>query len=229
MKLEIDVESYTGPFDVLLKLIEKEKLDIYDIKIEDITNSYLEEIKKMDIGLEELSEFIYISSILLSIKARKLLPKEEDDTLEEDFLGYLLEYKKIKGVEDDLKFLEEESKRQFSKYQEDLSKYSKEEEIIASDINILTKEFQNILLKFSEKDENEKQILRHKEIDVNDYVEKIRKNLNFSTKLRLDDITREIKDKKECIVTFLALLELVRTKEITLKEEKVNFFFFFKR
>ena len=57
--LNIDLEVYTGPFDVLLKLIEKQKVDIYDIKIEDITSPYMEAIKEMDIPLGQLSEFIY--------------------------------------------------------------------------------------------------------------------------------------------------------------------------
>ncbi|WP_299034930.1 ScpA family protein, partial [uncultured Anaerococcus sp.] len=114
MKLKIDIESYTGPFDVLLRLIEKQKLDIYDINIEDITAPYLEEIRKMDIPLDELSEFIYISSILLAIKSNKLLPREEEDDLEEDLIKYLIEYKKIKSVQKDFKKLEEEGKKYFS-------------------------------------------------------------------------------------------------------------------
>ena len=92
--LNIDLEVYTGPFDVLLKLIEKQKVDIYDIKIEDITSPYMEAINEMDIPLGQLSEFIYISSILLYIKSSKLMPKNEDDTIEEDFISYLIEYKK---------------------------------------------------------------------------------------------------------------------------------------
>ena len=121
--LNIDLEVYTGPFDVLLKLIEKQKVDIYDIKIEDITSPYMEAINEMDIPLGQLSEFIYISSILLYIKSSKLMPKNEDDTIEEDFISYLIEYKKIKSVEDDLKILENEAKSYFTKYLKLISKY----------------------------------------------------------------------------------------------------------
>ncbi|MDD6918722.1 MAG: segregation/condensation protein A, partial [Peptoniphilaceae bacterium] len=102
-RLNIELEAFTGPFDLLLKLIEKKKIDIYDIKIEEITNSYLEEINKLDDNIENLSEFIYIASILLTIKANKLLPKDSDDDLEEEFLSYLIYYKKIKSVEDEFK------------------------------------------------------------------------------------------------------------------------------
>ena len=143
--LNIDLEVYTGPFDVLLRLIEKQKVDIYDIKIEDITSPYMEAINEMDIPLGQLSEFIYISSILLYIKSSKLMPKNEDDTIEEDFISYLIEYKKIKSVEDDLKILENEAKSYFTKYQEDLSQYKSEDEIISKDVNILKNEFTKLL------------------------------------------------------------------------------------
>ncbi|MDU1031168.1 segregation/condensation protein A [Anaerococcus vaginalis] len=139
--LNIDLEVYTGPFDVLLRLIEKQKVDIYDIKIEDITSPYMEAINEMDIPLGQLSEFIYISSILLYIKSSKLMPKDKNDTVEEDFISYLIEYKKIKSVEDDLKILENEAKSYYTKYQEDLSKYKSNDEIISKDVNILKNEF----------------------------------------------------------------------------------------
>lgn len=229
MKLKIDIESYTGPFDVLLRLIEKQKLDIYDINLEDITTPYLEEIKKMDIAIDELSEFIYISSILLAIKSNKLLPKQEDDELEEDLIKYLIEYKKIKSVQEEFKYLEKEGQKYFSKYQEDLSQYSGKEELIGQDIEILSQEFQKLMLRILDKPDQNQVISQIKELDVNDYVEKIRKTLNFSTSIRLDDITKEIRDKKACIATFLALLEMVRTKEIYLKEEKKNYFTIQKR
>ena len=69
MNLNIELEGYQGPFDLLLKLIEKQKIDIYDIKLEDITNDYLLEFEKLDASIEDISSFIYIASILLSIKS----------------------------------------------------------------------------------------------------------------------------------------------------------------
>ena len=87
--LNIELEAFTGPFDLLLKLIEKKKIDIYDINIEEITNSYLNEINKLG-DIDNLSEFIYIASILLNIKAKRLLPKEDSDNLEEEFISYLI-------------------------------------------------------------------------------------------------------------------------------------------
>lgn len=227
--LNIELEAFTGPFDLLLKLIEKKKIDIYDIELEEITNSYLEEINKLDENIESLSEFIYIASILLTIKASKLLPKDEKDDLEEEFLSYLIYYKKIKSVEDEFKVLEEEARKIYSKYQEDLSQFEKYEEVkIDKDINILTQEFRKLMTNLEKK--SDKSIVKTiKQEDVNDYVEKIKKTLNFTKKLDLSSLTDRIKNKAECIATFLALLELVKLKEISLETKGLNSFVVIKR
>ncbi|MDY2918091.1 MAG: segregation/condensation protein A [Anaerococcus sp.] len=227
-KLNIELESFSGPFDLLLSLIEKKKIDIYDIALEDITNSYLEEINKLS-DIDNLSEFIYIASILLTIKANKLTPKEENENLEEDFISYLITYKKIKSVEDDLKLMEAEARKIYSKYQEDLSQFEIYNEVkIDKDVNILKTEFEKVLKNLDKK--SPRPIFEPTRIeDVNEYVEKIRKTLNFAKTLRLDNITTRIRSKSECIATFLALLELVRLREIELEEKVENSFFVIKR
>lgn len=226
--LNIELEAFTGPFDLLLKLIEKKKIDIYDINIEEITNSYLKEINKLG-DIDNLSEFIYIASILLNIKANRLLPKKDSDELEEEFISYLIEYKKIKSVEDDFKLMEEEARKIYCKYQEDLSQFEIEEEVsIEKDINILTTEFKK-LIKNLEKRNNKPIVRTLKQEDVNEYIEKIRKTLNFTKSLDLRNITSRIKSKNECIATFLALLEMVKLREILLENKGKNSFWVVKR
>lgn len=230
MKLNIKLEEFEGPFDLLLKLIDREKIDIYDVKIEEITNPFLEEMAKMDIDISMLSEFIYTSSILLTIKANKLLPKPENETLEEDFLSYLIEYKKIKSVQDDFKLLEDEARKIHSKYQEDLSVYQKENFVISQDIDILSQEFSKLIKKLDKDKKSEEKIFEQVRIpDVNSYLVSLRKTLNFSKELNLIDITRRINSKAECIATFLALLELVRLNEIYIKQTEINSFKIYKR
>lgn len=230
MKLNIKLEEFEGPFDLLLNLIDREKIDIYDVKIEEITNPFLEEMAKMDIDISMLSEFIYTSSILLTIKANKLLPKPENETLEEDFLSYLIEYKKIKSVQDDFKLLEDEARKIHSKYQEDLSVYQKENFVISQDIDILSQEFSKLIKKLDKDKKSEEKIFEQVKIpDVNSYLVSLRKTLNFSKELNLIDITRRINSKAECIATFLALLELVRLNEIYIKQTEINSFKIYKR
>ena len=123
MDFTIELEGFTGPFDLLLKLIDKQKIDIYSINLEELTNDYLAELERLGPQIEKLSSFIYIASVLLNIKSNKLLPKEKEENLEEDFLVYLIEYKKIKSVQDDLKELENEARKIHSKYAEYLAQF----------------------------------------------------------------------------------------------------------
>lgn len=230
MKLNIKLDDFEGPFDLLLKLIDREKIDIYDVKIEEITNPFLTEMAKMDIDISMLSEFIYTSSILLTIKANKLLPKPENENLEEDFLAYLIEYKKIKSVQDDFKILEEEARKIHAKYQEDLSVFQKEDLVLNQDVDILSREFSKLINRLDKEKKSEEKIFEQVRMpDVNSYLISLRKTLNFSKELKLVDITRRVSSKAECIATFLALLELVRLNEIYLKQEEINSFKIFKR
>lgn len=230
MNLNIKLQDFEGPFDLLLKLIDREKIDIYDVKIEEITNPFLDEMAKMDIEISMLSEFIYTSSILLTIKANKLLPKPENEKLEDDFLSYLIEYKKIKSVQEDFKFLEDEARKIRSKYQEDLANFQKETFVISQDVDILSKEFTKLLRKIYKEKQKEEKIFEQVRIpDVNSYLISLRKTLNFSKELNLLDITKRINSKAECIATFLALLELVRLNEIYIKQIEENSFRIIKR
>ena len=229
MNLNIELEGYQGPFDLLLKLIEKQKIDIYDIKLEDITSDYLIEIEKLDPTIEDISSFIYIASILLNIKSAKLLPKEEKEDLEEDLLAYLIEYKKIKSVQDDFKSLEKEARKIHSKYAEDLSQFESEEEFISKDVAILASQFEK-LLKRIEKDQPPKNIIDQINTpDVNDYISTYRKALDIKKDLRLDLIINDIHSKAECIASFLALLELFKLREIYIDQKKGNKFHIKKR
>lgn len=230
MNLKIELEGFTGPFDLLVNLIEKNKIDIYDINLEEITNDYLKEIENLDPQIDDLSEFIYVAAILLNIKSRKLLPKEEDEeNLEEEFISYLIEYKKIKSVQEDLKILENEANKIYSKYQEDLSQFLDNEEIITSDVKILANQYEKLLKNFSKTPESNDLLSIIKLPDVNDYVINYRKALEIRNDLRLDLIINDIHNKSECIASFLALLELFKLDEIYLLQDKGNKFYIKKR
>lgn len=229
MEFTIELEGFTGPFDLLLKLIEKQKIDIYDINLEDVTNDYLSEIEKLDPAIEDLSSFIYIASVLLNIKSNKLLPREKEENLEEDFIAYLIEYKKIKSVQDDLKLLEAEARKIHSKYGEDLAKFEAEEEIITKDVKILANQFQKLLKRIEKEEKPQNIISQIKMPDVNDYLSSYRKALDIRNDLKLDLIINEIHTKAECIASFLALLELCKLREIYLEQNQGNKFHIKKR
>lgn len=229
MQNYIEFEGFSGPFDLLLKLIERDKIDIYDINLESLTKAYLEEIEKLDPVIDDISSFIYIASVLLNIKSRKLLPKEEEETGEEDFIAYLIEYKKIKSIQDDLKAMEDEARKIHSKYAEDLSQFEVEDQIIARDVEILASLFQKVLQRLDEKEEKPEIIAKVRIPDVNDYLDNYRKALELRGELRLDLITGKLYNKATCIASFLALLELCKLQEIYLDQGEGNKFFIRKR
>ena len=102
MGIEVKLEAFEGPLDLLLHLIEKNKIDIYDIPIAEITDQYMEYVNQMKTAdLDTMSDFLLVAAQLINIKSRMLLPKEEKDNGEEidpreDLVNRLLEYKMYK-------------------------------------------------------------------------------------------------------------------------------------
>ena len=118
-KYEIKIENFEGPLDLLCHLIEKNKLDIFEIKISDITDQYIEYINQMEqMNLEVTSEFLIMASTLLYLKSKTLLPKEteeEEDLTEEELLQRIIDYKKYKEISKKLKELYEINSKRFFK------------------------------------------------------------------------------------------------------------------
>ena len=107
MSINVKLEVFEGPLDLLLHLIEKSKLNIYDIQISAITDQYLDYVKEMaDFNMDIASEFLVMASTLLKIKSKLLLPKEEkpeeEDESEEELRRKLIEYKKFKLLSKEL-------------------------------------------------------------------------------------------------------------------------------
>ena len=97
-KYSIKIDNFEGPLDLLIYLIEKNKMDIYDINLTEITDQYIEYLNAMEeMNLEIASEFLIMASSLLYLKSKKLLPKQEDEAeelTEEELIRRIIEYKK---------------------------------------------------------------------------------------------------------------------------------------
>lgn len=106
-KYEIKIDNFEGPLDLLCHLIEKNKLDIFEVKISDITDQYIDYINQMEkMNLEVTSEFLIMASTLLYLKSKTLLPKEtedEEELTEEQLLQRIIDYKKYKEISKKLK------------------------------------------------------------------------------------------------------------------------------
>lgn len=229
-KIKVKVADFEGPFDLLLHLIKKNKMDIYNVEIFKITNQYLgylEDMKKMD--LEITSEFIVIAATLIEIKSKSLLPKikkEDDEVDEEDIEKALLEkliiYKKIKASTEFFKKKALNVGCTYSKKAEVIE--VKKEKFNNDDLfnNITLVDLYNIyndlLENYSKKQNNNIGIInrniKRDDYKIEDKYEYILNVLSMHEKINFTDVIYNCSCKLECVVTFLALLELIKQKKV---------------
>ena len=181
-KYVVTIDNFDGPLDLLLHLIKEQDIDIYDIKIEDITKQYLDYIRHMkELNLEIASEYLVMASELIEMKSKMLLPKKkekEDDDYEEDprelLIERLLAYKRYKEVTSEFKDLELTRKMVFTREPDNLNRYVKEDEN-SEELGVadLIDAFNN-LLKRKELDRPIATKITKKELSVTEKVNKIK-------------------------------------------------------
>lgn len=216
------LDSFEGPLDLLLHLITKNKVSIYDIPIAKITDQYLEAIEGIEESrLENASEFMVLAAQLLYIKSKMLLPKNEEDEEEDprdDLAARLLEYQQYKEASKSLRKTEFWSQYMIFKEPEKidfpLPQYDKKHEV-----DELCQAFYAILERKKRKEKPEKRafsgIVGRQKVSVEDMVKKIDHILKKSGKVIFSDIFKKEDSKPEMIATFLALLEMIKLNKIS--------------
>lgn len=235
MTYNIELEVYKGPINLLCHLIEKNKIDIYDIPIHIITDQYIEHVEKLkDMDLDITSEFVLMSATLIEIKSKMLLPKKEEEELEDprdELVQKILEYRKIKTVLEELKNRKEEYDKIYFKLRDDIDIEEKIElDLKNISIKDLTKTFLGIMEK-QEKFEKKKKkmdvrIISKEEITIEEGLQIIKTQLGSKEK-NLENILLYEKNitKNKIIILFLALLELIKRKEIVvIEKDNENYF-----
>lgn len=215
------LDSFEGPLDLLLHLITKNKVDICDIPIVEITDQYLEAIDGIEEErLENASEFLVMAAQLLYIKSKMLLPKNEEEEEEdprEDLAARLLEYQKYKEASKELRKNEFWSKYMVFKEAEKISfpapEYNRHHEV-----DELMDAFAAIMERRRRREKPTKKafsgIVGREKVSVDDMVEKVCKLLSKSKKLQFHKIFKKEDSKPELIATFLAILEMIKLSKI---------------
>lgn len=223
MKYNIQLQVYEGPLDLLYDLISKQKIEIKDISIIEITKqyiNYLNMLEKMD--LEITSEFIIMASKLLQIKSKYLLYKQKDDEEEEDprleLMEKLEEYKKFKLAAEDLKGTVSNVAELFFRNKEEVivdEKVDLDEISIEAIKNILPHilKVRKVEEKEDVKDDRLNKIVKGRIVSVEERIGYIRDIIKENNEFRFTSIVDDC-DKDEIIATFLSLLELIKAKEI---------------
>lgn len=220
-KLSFKLVVFEGPLDLLLHLISKNKVNIYDIPIKEITAQYFEVIEQMQkMDLEVSSEFIIMAAQLLYIKSKMLLPAEEKEDEEDpraDLANRLLEYKKYKEASGYLKEHEFSSKYMFFKAPDDVepkvAKYTG-----SFDIEALTEAFYDILERTKRRAPPPKKIfdgiVKRSVVSVKDKISEILEAVANGNKISFNTWFENLIYREEMVAAFLAILELIKDGRI---------------
>ena len=223
--MDIKLKDFEGPLDLLLHLVSKYQMDIYDVPITEVIEQYLAYISTLQaMRLEVAGEYMVMASQLMLIKSRKLLPKvaevtDPEDDLEQDLLSQIEEYRKFKLLGEQLEVKHQGRAQYYSKAPTELIyEYAK---LVHDKTTIdLFLAFSNLLSKKKEEfSQNHTTILRD-EYEIEDMMIIVREALVEGQQLRLQDLFKETKDLQEVITLFLATLELIKTQEILLIQKK---------
>lgn len=225
-QLSFRVEAFEGPLDLLLTLIKKNKVNIYDIPISEILEQYLEVIAQMEaLDLEVSSEFLVLAATLLQIKSRLLLPvedeEEEGEDPREELVRRLVEYKRFKEKAEFLRGRENLGYTRFYKAPEyierpvvpfDYSTVSVENLLISYKVSYMKLE-----RKLPPPKKSFEGIVGHEKVSVKSRVTNIWKKLVEKGKTKFIELFRGIKSRPEAVASFLAVLELIKLKKVVVE------------
>ncbi len=227
-QLGVSVPHFEGPLELLLHLIKENKINIYDIPIAQITRQYLETLNWIkSLNLSIAGDFLVMAATLIHIKSKMLLPvheteegeEEDDNDPREELVARLLEYKKFKAAAGDLESLESHWRQVF--FRDPSDTMFSNDEIFLGDLTPfdLFDAMQKIVAKFPNK---EGLTFEQDELSVRDQIRFIVSRFEHSKTLLFDQLFEDQKTRFALVVTFLALLEVVRLGLITLVQTEIG-------
>jgi segregation and condensation protein A len=226
-KVRLDV--FEGPLDLLLYLIKRDELDIYDISIERITKQYLEYLDAFRLlNIDLAGEFIVMAANLLYIKSRTLLPVDlqmaEEDADEDDprweLIRQLIEYKKFKEAANHLRECEAAQENLFARIPAAPELEPDGANLLVEEVGIfdLIRAFQNILKRRTAVQEDLREIFEEN-FTVSDKIDHVLRLIGAGVSLRFEEMFPERATRTEIVVTFLAMLELIRMKQLCVRQD----------
>ena len=219
---KVKLEVFEGPLDLLLYLIKKDEVDIYDISLERITAQYLEFMEAFKVlDLELAGEFVVMAANLIYLKSRALLPasvQPPDEEAEEedprwDLIRQLVEYKKFKDAAAQLSQREIDQSNLFSRMADSPETAVPERPLGDVSVFDLINAFNNVLKRIASKSEDLREIFEEN-YTVSDKIDFIMKMTGSGVPLKFTELFVSVASRTEIVVTFLALLELIRLKQL---------------
>ncbi len=225
---KVKFELFEGPLDLLLYLIKKEELDIYEVNLTKLATQFIEYIDVMRmLDLDIAGEFLVMASTLMYIKSRELLPVDQQVVIEEDeeaedprweLIRQLVEYKKFKDAASQLQVLEEAQERSFPRSPPRLDSGLLDSPGPKPDVSLFDLiNAVNAVLKRVTQREDLRDIFEDK-WTVSEKIEQLMEVLQLKPLLRFSELFAGSTSRSEVVVTFLALLELIRLKQLTVAQ-----------
>ena len=223
----IHLDQFEGPLDLLLYFIRRDEIDIYDIPISKITYDYLNVIDKMNsLNVSIAGEFVLMASTLMKIKAKILIPRQELNEEGEiidprtDLVNKLIEYQQFKTVTDQLRLLHDESDLSYSRKLPEESDFEKHEKLSFDDLNLyhLAELFKKAIEKAPLINPME---LRAEPVSLENRKKLILTSFDGNGKLSFFNFISNLKNRLDIIISFLAILDLIRTKKILVFQKDV--------
>ena len=229
-KYSIKIDNFEGPLDLLCHLIDVNKMDIYDVNLNEITDQYLEYIKAMqEMDLEVTSEFLLMASTLLLIKSKKLLPRQEsedEELTEEELIERIIEYKKYKEITAKFSEMYVDNKRIFNNVAEKIELPNlelDEEEHTANDMAEIYKHIIEInSVKLNKNAKNIEKIAITENYNVGDTVKTMFRELIKKSKFVFNQLfTLKQCQPQEVVTAFSGLLEMSRRNKVETSQEEL--------
>jgi segregation and condensation protein A len=225
---KVRLEVFEGPLDLLLYLIKQDEIDIYDISLERITSQYLEYLQAFkELNIELAGEFIVMAANLIYLKSRSLLPLDqqppEEDAGEEDprweLIRQLIEYKKFKEAAAELHLRALEQGKIFAR--ESGASPALQEPLRLGEVGIfqLISAFQTVMRRIEAR--QAVQEIFGERFSVSEKIDAILQRVATGVPLRFSDLFAAAASRVEVVVTFLALLELIRLKQVRAAQKKI--------
>ena len=235
MSYEVKLDAFSGPLDLLLHLINRLEIDIYDIPMAALTGQYIDHIHAMqELELNEASEYLVMAATLLAIKSRMLLPIHEGEEFEdalnidepdprEELVSRLIEYRKYKEAAGELQELEKERALVFTKAPSDLSSFMPDEQLALFDNNINVYDMLSAFQKLMRRKQLKKPLatrIARQEISVKEQMRSVVNVLKQAGGKLMFSQLFKYEDKPMLVLTFLTLLELMKRQVVFVEQEK---------
>ena len=212
----VNLEVFQGPLDLLLQLIEKMEIDIYNIPIAQLTESYLEYINNSDeFSLENAEEYIVMAATLLHIKSKNLLPKFENESIEdeEDLVQQLLDYKNYKELSEKLDNLQK-MRAQFLDKESVIIDVEGNIETLRIPSSRLLRAMENILRSFEDKENEVSLVSYRREVSFEQIKEELVKKFQSFNNISFRDLIKLYSHKNEVVLVFMGILGMIKDQEL---------------